>query len=181
MACQDVEVTVSCRVVCRPALQHHHPKQTNKQNAQDDINIQNGYFDLWPQTWRQHQPDLPKIRGSFHTNLGKCPPKITKTKTNRIISADTYLVYKNVSQWIYYPFIYPCFSNQLYMNNYFQGTWWQKMGKVGMEWWTRRIYQRFSVLIYTEPKTKPRFGPGCKGLLIGERDPFSNQQKEPDT
>lgn len=32
MASQDVEVTVSCRVVCRPALQHHHPKQTNKQN-----------------------------------------------------------------------------------------------------------------------------------------------------
>lgn len=78
MACQDVEVTVSCRVVCRPALQHHHPKQTNKQTAQDDIKIQNGSFDLWPQTWRQHQPDLPKIRGSFHTNLGKCPPQKNK-------------------------------------------------------------------------------------------------------
>lgn len=25
MACQDVEVAVGCRVVCRPALQHHHP------------------------------------------------------------------------------------------------------------------------------------------------------------
>lgn len=33
VASQDVEVTVSCGVVRRPALQHHHPKQTNKQDA----------------------------------------------------------------------------------------------------------------------------------------------------
>lgn len=25
MACKDVEVAMGCRVVCRPALQHHHP------------------------------------------------------------------------------------------------------------------------------------------------------------
>lgn len=25
MACEDVEVAMGCRVVCRPALQHHHP------------------------------------------------------------------------------------------------------------------------------------------------------------
>lgn len=30
VACQDVEVAVGCRVVCRPALQHHHPaRQTH--------------------------------------------------------------------------------------------------------------------------------------------------------
>lgn len=25
MACQDVQIAMGCRVVCRPALQHHHP------------------------------------------------------------------------------------------------------------------------------------------------------------
>lgn len=33
MASQDVEVTVSCRVVCRPALQHHHPTTNKTQDA----------------------------------------------------------------------------------------------------------------------------------------------------
>lgn len=29
MACQDVEVAVGCRVVRRPAFQHHHPATQN--------------------------------------------------------------------------------------------------------------------------------------------------------
>lgn len=32
-----------------------------------------------------------------------------------------------------------------------------------------RIYLRLSVLIYAEPETNSRFGPGGKDLLIGER------------
>lgn len=34
MACQDVEVAVGSRVVCRPALQHHHPDRKHKQTTQ---------------------------------------------------------------------------------------------------------------------------------------------------
>lgn len=35
MAGQDVEVAVGCRVVCRPALQHHHPESETTTKKQD--------------------------------------------------------------------------------------------------------------------------------------------------
>lgn len=34
MARQDVEVAVGCRVVCRPALQHHHPARQTQAHSQ---------------------------------------------------------------------------------------------------------------------------------------------------
>ena len=35
MACQDVEVAVGCRVVCRPALQHHHPANKHTRHGKN--------------------------------------------------------------------------------------------------------------------------------------------------
>lgn len=37
MACQDVEVAVGCRVVCRPALQHHHPDRKYKKQHKQQL------------------------------------------------------------------------------------------------------------------------------------------------
>lgn len=50
MASQDVEVTVSCRVVCRPALQHHHPNQTKYTRCILDSKGKLQWYHLWPHT-----------------------------------------------------------------------------------------------------------------------------------
>lgn len=50
MACQDVEVAVGCRVVCRPALQHHHPDRKYEKQHQQQLleeTIRKVFFKLW--------------------------------------------------------------------------------------------------------------------------------------
>lgn len=112
VASQDVEVAVSRRVVCRPALQHHHPEQNETQqtpfrvtlNSGTKKNPQNKTHLIWPLTpvWREHccsrRKTKIKTRGSFHTNSTHaqtfCGPYkevfTHKLNTNWIISADTH-------------------------------------------------------------------------------------------